>query len=75
MKTRLKELGENRKEQARLRKDQTRLRKVQEQLAGLQELVEIKLQLLTPEPGVHAFKKGKGSSTKTETWSLMAKVT
>ena len=62
MANRLKELGDN-------RKDQERLRQKEELLEGLQKQDEIKLQLLMPEPFVNALKKGKDASKKSKTES------
>ena len=59
MASRLKELGDN-------RKDQERLRQKEELLEGLQKQDEIKLQLLMPEPFVNALKKGKDASKKSK---------
>jgi len=62
MANRLKELGDN-------RKDQERLRKKYQLLEDLQKQDELKLQLLMPEQAVNALTKGKGASKKSKTGS------
>ena len=59
MANRLKELGDN-------RKDQERLRKKNQLLKDLQKQDEIKLQLLMPNPVVNVLKKGNGASKKSK---------